>query len=279
MNDVLLLILVLWGVYVSDSLWWTTERSVVLFGDAAGSFSAQYGPSLRIRQDGGYYVCRLLPPFPSAFELNLDAAGSNGATVADVRQRVLDIHAASRRLRTLGEAFWWFLLVVAPVFALTFGLLRAILPLLVVAVAGLAITVVCYRRSWRELHGAAQSVWRGDAVLMLLSPPGAVRAADRLTRNALRGFPPMRVARALASDAEFCRLSRLIYFDAATSDPLRHEIDALLDADGLRATFDAQPRREDGMKGFCPRCHELFLRDSGECPDCVDVTLRSFARQ
>ena len=113
---------------------------------------------------------------------------------------------------------------------------------------------------------------------MVLSPLGAIRAADRLTRKALPGVSGMRVMSVVASRPKFCRIARLVYFDEATPRQLaaKRELDEILEAEDLRAALVAPPVKEPGMKGFCRRCHAQVMRDSGDCPDCVVVPISPF---
>jgi hypothetical protein len=113
---------------------------------------------------------------------------------------------------------------------------------------------------------------------MILSPLGASRAADRLTRKALHGLSPMRVVRVAATAEEFCRIARLVYFDEETPwhSAAKRDIDEILASDRLEDMFVATPVREPGMQGFCRRCHGQVMRDSGTCPDCVVVSITPF---
>jgi hypothetical protein len=279
--EVLAFFLVLWCVYLSDVVWWTTSDRLILTGSRVGEFHVHRGPSLQVRDGKGFVATSLMPPFRYSFECELDGASESPskflrpAQIERLTTRALSLAAS---LRVLGEVLWIYLFVIVPIAIATLGLLPTWLPLLAVLFGWLLIIVVFYRHAWRRLYKDTPSGWRSDAVLMLLSPPGAIRAADKLTRRALRSSG-LRVTSAIASPQEFCRIARLMYFDQDTppSAAVQAEINALLDTRGLRAMFDTGPRPEPGMLGFCRRCHSQVMRASGRCPDCVDLPIIPFA--
>jgi hypothetical protein len=277
--ELLPLLVVLACVYVSDALWWTGERSVMLTGRRRGEFKAHCGPTLAIRGSRGFFVSTLAPPFTYAFELDLDAEPSARKTDrASVERAADEVLRLAAPLRRLGEGLWVFLFFFTPIVVAVVGLLRTWMPLLAILLLWLTAIVVLYRRAWRTLHKGDASGWKSDVMLMIVSPPGAIRAADRLTRHALRPFGALRVTSVVAASDEWLRLARLVYFDeAAAHEKARREIEAILRPHGIQMALATPPAQVPGMRGFCPRCHEQVLRDSGDCPDCVGVPIRAFA--
>ena len=71
-----------------------------------------------------------------------------------------------------------------------------------------------------------------------------------------------------------------MYLDEATPRQLaaQREVDEILRSEGLHAALVAPPVRDPGMTGFCRRCHAQVMRDSGDCPDCVVVSITPFER-
>ena len=281
MSELLALLLVLWCVYVSDAVWWTSENSLIMIGGRPGEFRAQFGPSMAVRQGKGFFTPPLLPPFRHAFEFRLFEKPDGRRAMdnrAAVERAIDEVLRLATPLRVLGEGLWAYLFLVTPLVVATFGLLRTWVPLLTVLGLWIGAILITFRRTWRRLYEKDPSGWRSDATLMLLSPPSAIRAADHLTRNALRGVSPVRLASVIAPGPEFCRIARFVYFgqDAASQLDAKREIERILDAEGMTAIFAAPTEREAGMKGFCPRCHEQLLRDAGECPDCVGVAIQPF---
>jgi hypothetical protein len=278
MTELLPLLVVLACVYVSDALWWTGERSLILTGRRPGEFRAHCGPTLPVRGGRGFFVSTLAPPFAYSFELDLDDGPDRKADRATVERTTQQVLRLAAPLRRLGEGLWIFLFILVPLIVTTLGLSGTWMPLLAILLIWLVAIVVTYRRAWRTLHDGA-SGWKSDAMLMILSPPGAIRAADRLTRRALRPLGAMRVASVVADRDEWLRLARLHYFEeAAVSQAARGEIEAILRPDGIRA-LAMPPPQSPGMLGFCPRCHEQVLRESGECPDCLGIPIRAFASE
>ena len=279
--SLLWLLLVVWCVYVSDAVWWTTSNSLMLTGSRIGEFRAYHGPSLPLREGTGFFAPPLFPPFRYSFQFELDArpdAGRTPAKRASVERLVAQALSLATPLRRLGEGLWIYLFVIVPLAIGSFGLIRTWAPLLVLLVTWLTAIVLTYRRGWRKLHASRPAAWRSDAVLMVLSPLGAIRAADRLTRKALHGVSGMLVMSVIAPRQEFCRFARLVYFDEATPRQLavQREVDEILQSEGLHAALVAPPVRDPGMTGFCRRCHSQVMRDSGDCPDCVTVSITPF---
>ena len=279
--ELLSLLLVIWCVYVSEALWWTTSSSLILTGTRLGDFRARLGPSLPVREGRGFFASPLLPPFRYSFECELERVADQGrsrASRASVERRVAQALAAATRLRSLGQGLFLYLFVVVPLAIGSLGLIRTWAPLLAILVVWLIAIVYTYRQSWQKVNHGKPSGWRGDAALMILSPLGASRAADRLTRKALHGLSPMRVVSVATTAEEFCRIARLVYFDEETPwhSVAKRDIDEILESDRLEDMFVATPVREPGMQGFCRRCHGQVMRDSGTCPDCVVVSITPF---
>jgi hypothetical protein len=276
--EVVTLVGVLWCVYLSEIVWWTTDDHLILTGRRSGTFKGQYGPSLHLRDRQGFLAPSLVPPFAVLFECRLGGrSDTRPAARSLVERSVARALTATVPLRQLGAGLWLYVFIVAPAVIVFFGLRRTWQPLVAVLAMWLLAIILTYRRSWTKLYPDRPGGWRNDAVLMALSPLGAIRAADRLSRNALADLSAMRVASVIASQDEFCRLARLVYFDIDARHDARQEIDRILEAERWAGIFVAPPAAESGMKGFCPRCHTQLLRDAGECPDCVGVLIRSFA--
>jgi hypothetical protein len=277
-SDVLVLTLVLWAVYVSDSVWWTTERSLILIGRDVGRFTFQHGPSIPLREGKGLFVPRLAPPFASSFELLLNASETaarreSGREIRKHVERVLDYAAP---LHLLGAGLWTYLLVLGPATAWTFGLSRTWIWLLLILAGWMAAIVLTYRRQWRALYPERAREWRSTAALMCLSPPGAIRAGDRFTRSACQTIGWIDATRALVSADEFGRLARMMCLDCNRGPRARSEFELAVGRDHLAKLLSIEPATEPGMKGYCPRCHGQVLRSTGQCPDCIDVVIRPF---
>ena len=279
--ELLAFLLILWCVYVSDAVWWTASDRIILSGSRFGEFQARRGPSLELREGKGFAAASLLPPFHYTFECDLHRGSESRTPIlkhAHIERLATQALSAAAPLRMLGQGLWIYLFAVTPLTIALFGLLPTWRPLLAILVVWVITIVVMYRRAWRRLYEARPSAWTSDAALMVLSPPGAIGAADRLTRHALAAVGGIRATSVIASPHEFCRIARLIYFDheSVASDAVKREIDEILDGRRLREIFDAAPAPEPGMTGFCHRCHAQVMRDSGGCPDCVGLAITPF---
>jgi hypothetical protein len=71
--DVVAVVLVIWCIYVSDAVWWTTSDALLFSGTRIGEFKARRGPSLDVRDGTGFFAARLLPPFQCSFECAIGA--------------------------------------------------------------------------------------------------------------------------------------------------------------------------------------------------------------
>jgi hypothetical protein len=282
--EILSLWVILGCVYLSETLWWTTQHRILLTGSRRGDFRARRGPSIDVRDGKGFFFTWPLPPFRYAFECSL--SGEAAAPSKRVKRTTLDKHVAqvlslAAPLRLLGEGLWLYLFAIVPAAVAMLGLLVVWLPLLLILLLWLTAIVVMFRRSWLRLHGDKAPGWRSDATLMVLSPLGATRAADRLTRSAFADVSGLHLASVLAAPDEFCRLARQVYFDdeSPAQDAVKAEIERLLESMRLRSTFEAPPAHEAGMLGFCRRCHTQVMRATGTCPDCVDRPIVPFESQ
>jgi len=280
--DVLAVVLVVWCVYVSDAVWWTSSDALLFTGTRLGEFRARRGPSLDVKDGRGFFASSLVPPFQCSFECELLTATvdteARPVKRADIERRVRQALELSTSLRRLGEGLWIFLFILAPVTVAWRGLSGTWMVLLAILIVWVVAIAMTYRRSWRALYADDARGWRGDAALMILSPPGAIRAADRLTRHALRHMSGVRVMSVVAPADQFCEVARLLYFEDATprQETITREIDQLLEATALGPVFVAPPTREPGMMGFCRRCHGQLLRGTGDCPDCVGLAITPF---
>jgi hypothetical protein len=170
---------------------------------------------------------------------------------------------------------WIYLFIVLPVAVFVLGLALTWLPALGILLVLLARIGTAYRRRAAARRPRSSS---GDLAVMLLSPPGAIRAADRFTRRACEGMRTVRIARTMASEEEFCRWARLVYFDPTIdNEPLKDEIAKTVAGGELHRLFSDPPAADAGMTGFCPRCHQQYLRRDGDCADCIDVPIRPLA--
>jgi hypothetical protein len=273
--EILSLWVVIGCVYLSETLWWVASSTLVLSGSRIGEFRLQRGAALEVRDGKGFFFTWPLPPFRYTFECSLPAGTEVNRKLAkrtQIQQRAAQAVSLAKPLRLLGQGLWIYLFAVTPLTIALLGLLVVWIPLLVILLTWLAVIVITFRKSWQRLHPDARSGWRSDAALMVLSPLGAIRAADRLTRAAFADVSGLHLASIVAQPEEFCRIARLTYFDDASpvDAASRADIEHILDANAhLRPLFEAPPSRDSGMLGFCQRCHAQVMRATGGCPDCV----------
>ena len=277
MTEALVLVVVAWIVYVSDALWWVKPERVILWGRTVGSLHAQFGPEYALRGDSGVFIPRLAPPFHINLEVDVTAPGRK-APAEDIVAAARAATVAARPLTRLGILLWGYCFIVAPLLIVTVGLLRVWLPVLVGLFALAIVVVATFARQWRALRPRDPGGWKGEALPMILSPLAAICAADNLTRSACAPFDGLAVVAALATRDDFVRIARLYFFaareEAASGSAAR--LDAILD-DGLRMAILQPPSPlSEEMKGYCPRCHTQLVRESGDCPECLQIGIVPF---
>lgn len=198
---------------------------------------------------------------------------------------------------------WWCLIffvglfVVAPILVIIFGLAYVIVPIVIFLYAFAVQIAILFHEAHKKLYGAEKQDRLTDVVKMILFPPAAIRAADRLNAEALSPFNPL-VTAALLSPQDTAAFVESWLRDLA--HPLRQELNdppAVAIAawyaarqleqalafvkrhDPPRAeAFSAAPEPAGASATYCPRCGEQFALEAGECPDCPGVELVPFTR-
>lgn len=199
----------------------------------------------------------------------------------------------TRSLRVLCNALFVHLFALAPAAVLAHGLARWWIPLLLGALALAAAIVVVFRRAHLALYADGAGERRLHMLVMLLSPPAAVRAHDALARDLLAGFHPLAAAAVLCPPGPFVDLARRALLDARRppreedsgderaarawyGERLRDSLERLVRGTGARLEDVLAPpaRRDAQARSYCPRCHCQYLAPSGECPDCGGLQLQ-----
>lgn len=202
------------------------------------------------------------------------------------------------RLLPWNNALFLYAFVVLPLVVSNVGLV----PTLLATASGLVLlqlaAVVSFARAASRLYpgesGENRAAWIGIA----LSPPGAMRSADLLSRDWLADFDPLAVAALLLPRAEFEREAALrlrrVRHDVLAQDASAaaqavlgawRELELrLLEAALRRAgldpeVLDAPPQAlgEDCLS-YCPRCQAQYLHAEGACEPCSGVVLRRLRR-
>jgi hypothetical protein len=169
--------------------------------------------------------------------------------------------------------------------------LRALAP---AAVAVLLCTVlVTALTGWRIRKRYAEPIAH-RVVMMILSPPLAIRADEVAGRESLAGFHELVVARTACDEAR----ARETATDAlrASRYPLPSESVTCCEASGwsrrvwlarmerwiarefgpLEELLAPPVRQSATLSAYCPRCRQQYER-AGECPDCEGLALEPFA--
>jgi hypothetical protein len=237
----------------------------------------------------------------------LSRSKRNARIDAELRQ-ALDVRAIEERIAAFGPATavlrtactWELVLVfvLTPVACGIWDLQRVWLPLLASLVLAQALIVYSFVRAHRALHPEARRARRGQAILLSLSPPAAMRALDALSRDLLAEFHPLAAARVLLGEAEFRSFAERVLRDAhhplpvgregtdaeiaAAAESWRERVVEALERfarkQGVPTDLWVQPpaREADDCRTWCPRCTQQFTVESGTCARCWDLALKPF---
>ncbi len=213
---------------------------------------------------------------------------------AALSDRLAEGHAIPPMLTVLCYVLCAFLYVLIPVAAFLIGAGLAILCSLPLVLA-LDIWIAClFLQAHRRLYPAAREGRVSAFLSLLLCPPAAIRARDRLTLDLVESFDPVAVRLALSAvpdTAFYAAVIRDLAHPLPSDDVVPHgngirlareteawflaEIRCLtessLAATGLRSAELCVPPPHRSGEVYCPRCHALFVRAVSFCPDCRGV--------
>ena len=222
----------------------------------------------------------------------LDRAVDEAYDIAAARDRLASTRAATWRLRVYGN------LLLPILFAGAYGLffVPGVLehwPWLAVGIVGLMVLI--WVETW-SAHRRLYPALRGDRwmtlLLMVASPPAAVRAHAWLAKDALARFHPLAVGAVLLSKEALHTFMGVTWRDlesplgpvdetvavALAEGRARHRAATQRIATQIDLDVEAltQPPNPDdaSVEGFCPRCHEVYRLSEGPCSDCPGVALR-----
>jgi hypothetical protein len=237
----------------------------------------------------------------------LPASRRDARIDAEIKQ-ALDVRAIEERVAAFGPATadlrvactWELVLVfvLAPIAGIAYGLVHVWLPLLASLVLAQAFVLWAFVRAHKALFPDERSGRRGQAILMSLSPPVAMRALDALSRDILAEFHPVAVARVVLAEGEFRAFAARVLRDAHHPLPPGREgadADVVAAAESWRQrsvaalerfvrkqdvpdeSWAAPPAREgDDCATWCPRCLQQFTVPAGACARCWDLELSVF---
>jgi len=199
-------------------------------------------------------------------------------------------------MRWTCSSFFIFLYVITPIMVSAYGLIRFVIPVAVVMLLSALFISVIYFRGHKTLFQSQPYDRLSNVVKMILCPPVAIRAADRLTLNAMSRFHPVLLANLLLG-SDSLAFARAVIRDL--KHPIQHDLTdpravsivswhAACELDVCTKFLEAQhstildellsPPSWDGVSSaYCPRCSCQFATRLGECPDCPGVELLPFS--
>jgi hypothetical protein len=191
-------------------------------------------------------------------------------------------------------------------FVILFGLLPLVVmrwglsltwPALLVVIGGMAVsTVWLYRRAHVQLYPAAEEDRFSQSLMILLSPPLAVRGLEWLGRPLFERWHPLTLAMVFGQREKTLQLARRVLkelnWPASSVLPVgaaqaaeverswrilqEEAVRRLLRTGDIDADELLQPPMplDDSCRSYCPRCDAQFTTSGGECCDCGGITLQ-----
>lgn len=217
-----------------------------------------------------------------------------------IESRQREYQTRSSAVRRLGNALFFYLLVMVPGLIWHFGLGRTWLGLLLGLLALTIATATFFGRAHRALYPAAGDERFTHTLTIALAPSSALRAHDALSRPLLEKFHPLAVAKQLLPDTEFRTFARRVLLDLrhparplvpneqpeviATEAYSRHALLAAAEEFLKQHGFApdelgrAPAPADDACRSFCPRCDAQFTTSTGECADCGGLAVVELRR-
>lgn len=236
-------------------------------------------------------------PDPASREALIDAAWQSAFDATTLRQRLNEFAGATLALRILANLIFVWVFIALPTATYFIGLGRS-WPWLLGTLAILMIaTAVTFFRTHQRLQPKLGHERYKHTLIVLLSPPGAIRAIDALARDHLIGFHPLAVAQVVLTEERFLNFARRYVLDFRYAMPsqlqaappardtlqwhMRREarhIGGFLNS--LQLQVDeltlADPPADEACMTYCPRCQCQFVIPEGQCTLC-DLPLVAFA--
>jgi hypothetical protein len=264
------------AIYAAECVYRVENGGLALAGVRRRRWRAHIGPMLALGRRGGISIAPLLPPLatPAVWPAASASPGQPAASFSAKNRKeaaaaVERFYKAAEPVRIGANTLWVYLFVAAPAVVYWRGLAATWQTLLLSGLVILAFTLCAFWTAHADLCPGGRAERREKAILMALSPLGAVRAVDHLSYRFLAATHPLVAAVELCDRAEIVRLARWMYF-AAPDAALRRFLE---ECDLWQAVTSPPESGEPGASTFCPRCHAQYSRDTGECSDCAGVGL------
>jgi hypothetical protein len=270
---VLTLFAVAAAVYVAECLYWVEPDAIVLTGARPRRWRARVGPLVALGRKGGVVLAPLLPPLATVADWpGLPDADLSRTALKRATKKAELFFDAAEPVWISSNTLWLYLFCIAPAAVVWRGIAATWPALLVVGLALVAFTLVGFWQAHRDLYPEAASERRSKTLLMAVSPFGAIRAVDHLSRRLFTDTHPLVAAQALCRTEDAVSLARLLYFSPRAGDPAVREF---LETCELWDRVAAPPRELDAATiAYCPRCHTQYVRSLAACADCGGVALQ-----
>ena len=197
--------------------------------------------------------------------------------------------------------FVWFLLLlfILPVIVWQFGLVRTIIPIVLLMVYFALLISVEYYCLHKLLYPMSKEHLVSNIIKMILCPPTAISANDKLSLNLVAFYDPLCLASIFFKNEQFGEYANKLILDLIY--PIKIELtdkiplainfwhrrnfiniyEQFLNKSNITElrTFEVHYPSDLQNKSYCPRCLSQFKLDKGECPDCMGIKLVKFGKK
>jgi len=242
----------------------------------------------RPRRDGWFAMHGMrrtlvvLSPLPTGPVHEASCRPAAGGQLETIAESAAHARRTTAWLFPVTAGYAAFLGVLVPAAVILVGLGWAWKPLAVTGGIYHLITLTLFWLGHRRLYPDDTAQRWLDFITMLVFPPGAVRAGERLTRPLLTNHHVLAVTWALGGAAAVSDDAAAAYRQQQHPLPDEPESPACLPQvlaaiDLTAAQIMAPPAREHhSCRRYCPRCRAQFVEVLSECTDCMGVELAAW---
>lgn len=222
---------------------------------------------------------------------HLAFSGRFSFDVIALKKKLREFEEESYFIRTIGNLLFVTIFLGLPVILWTGTIALYWRPLLILFlylwILGIGGFLIAHRRLFRD-----ESRQRLKRTLLIgISPLGAIRSANQLSKDLLRNFHPVAACYELCPRDDFERNARMAYYDEVNS-PNEHKLAAtslmpgamkslhnchiakFLMSIGYLEQLLKSPTPEDSLCiNYCPRCHCQYRAEAKTCNDCESIPL------
>ncbi len=200
----------------------------------------------------------------------------------------------SLTLRILCFTWLFFMIIVFPLIVWKYSLLKIVIPIIILTIYFTLVISIEFYRLHKLWYPSDREDRVNTLIKMILCPPSAVSANDKLTLKLVSFYDPLCLGLYFLSKEYFSNFAQRLILDLKypikleLSDDISlainlwhrknlNEIYNIFLEENFKDTIKFIPNRLDNEnKTYCPRCLCQFNLENGECPDCIGIKLVAF---